>query len=231
MAPTAECRYGGRCTSDGCTFSHPAWVACGKFGEKRCRDKSMCANAKCGFAHPADWFHLQQQQHPTQQVQPRPWAEGRKFGDKRCRDGAACPNAKCGFAHPADWAHGTLPVSPSQPSDVWVPCGKFGERRCREGGSCRNAACGFAHPRDWVHFHGTMLDGGHVSGSGTPSKAAASPTDEGEQVVAGLSGLVLGEAATMAYPPPFIATNFTTRSAYDAWLSSGADRERLPAPP
>eukprot|EP00966_Prymnesium_polylepis_P234514 5424454-Prymnesium_polylepis.1 len=68
MAPTADCRFGDRCTRPECSFLHPKqqpsdaaplgpmrWVVCGKFGERRCRNGASCANAQCGFAHPADW--------------------------------------------------------------------------------------------------------------------------------------------------------------------------------
>ena len=64
MAPTVDCRFGSRCTRADCTFRHPAaasmqsspaWVVCGKFGDKRCRQGLECANAQCGFAHPPAW--------------------------------------------------------------------------------------------------------------------------------------------------------------------------------
>ena len=63
MAPTVDCRFGLRCTRADCTFRHPApptatdpaWVVCGKFGDRRCRSGLGCANAQCGFAHPPDW--------------------------------------------------------------------------------------------------------------------------------------------------------------------------------
>ena len=218
MAPTVACKFGGKCNRADCTFSHPAWVACGKFGEKRCREKSACANPKCGFSHPADWVHVQNK--PGSDLLP--WLEGSKFGDKRCRDAGGCTNAKCGFAHPADWVHNPGRAQGSLQPESWAVCGKFGERRCRDGAACRNATCGFSHPRDWVHFHGTMLDVGQE-----------------EQIVAGMGQLGLEQPATLheekavstVDPPPFIATNFTTRAAYDAWLQSGANPKGLPAAP
>ena len=73
MAPTADCKFGMRCTRPDCTFNHPQgraidkpsgaveeqeWVACGKFGARRCRDGAGCRNAQCGFAHPVSWVHF-----------------------------------------------------------------------------------------------------------------------------------------------------------------------------
>ena len=56
MAPTADCRYGVSCTRPGCTFKHPlvkqtlepAWIVCGKFAEKRCRDYNTCTGTTDG---------------------------------------------------------------------------------------------------------------------------------------------------------------------------------------
>ena len=174
MAPTADCRFGERCTRENCSFRHPPiqWVECGKFGDKRCRDAALCQNAKCGFAHPANWAFLQPIPPPAQPPPQPPiqWVECGKFGDKRCNKATDCQNAKCGFAHPENWAFlqppdapPTRPVavqppqSPPQPPIQWVVSGKFGEKRCRMGGACQNAQCGFAHPEDWTHFHGTKM--------------------------------------------------------------------------
>ena len=281
MAPTAACKFGSRCSRIGsCTFSHPAWVAGGKFGDKHCREGISCANLKCGFAHPGDWPHVQSPCPPAAAAAPTPWVACGKFGDKRCRDGGACSNTKCGFAHPAEWIH--LQPSPKEPppkelspppaavaADAWVACGKFGDRRCRDGSACRNAMCGFAHPRDWVHFHGTMtLDGQqqqqeeeeeeeqqqqqqqHSSAPqpAHPEEMMMMSADEAawleEQMMANEVGAIqLAEAevepppppppplapsvvatkdcSPSSAPPPFIETNFTTRIAYEAWVTAG----------
>ena len=161
MAPTADCRFGERCTKPGCSFRHPAkaWVACGKFGDKHCRDGVDCGNAKCGFAHPANWPLLTSKAcAPAAKPPPEEWVPCGKFGDKRCREGGACTNRTCGFAHPAMWVQQMQAPKPTAaPPVTWIACGKFGERHCRDAGQCRNAQCGFAHPSDWLHFHGEFL--------------------------------------------------------------------------
>ena len=176
------------------------WVACGKFGDRRCREGGACTNAKCGFAHPADWICLQAKPPPevgyTGKVsrmkmmdtaeantmlsavakQEVPWIATGKFRERRCREGGACTNPKCGFAHPADWVH--YAKAPTPPVVIpWIACGKFGDRKCRDGGACRNAQCGFAHPHDWVHFHGEHLQqGAPASGSNVPQEGSSNNT-------------------------------------------------------
>lgn len=228
MAPTMACRFGVKCTRPECTFSHP-WVECGKFGERKCREGADCANPKCGFSHPHYWVGLQMKAAaPPPEV---PWVACGKFGDKRCREGGACENPKCGFAHPATWPPLQTKVQPQPAAELlpWVACGKYGDKRCRDGAACRNAMCGFAHPANWVHFHGTMLDeqmaglqldtGNIASQDGASHKAsepeAAPSTSE-------------GAAADAVWPPSFIATAFTTRAAYNAWVREGADKAALP---
>ena len=94
----------------------PQWIACGKFGERRCRFGGACPNRLCGFAHPTTWQFLRPQKPPptagepslTEPAVPEPavvWIPSGKFGNRRCREGGACHNAQCGFAHPSDWVH------------------------------------------------------------------------------------------------------------------------------
>uniref|UniRef100_A0A7S2MK25 C3H1-type domain-containing protein n=1 Tax=Haptolina brevifila TaxID=156173 RepID=A0A7S2MK25_9EUKA len=248
MAPTAACKFGSLCArTTECTFSHPPWVSCGKFGDRRCRDGFTCANAKCGFAHPSDWAHMQQpgMQEPKAPAAQILWIECGKFGDKRCREGAECTNPKCGFAHPANWGH-LQPEAP-EPQTIWVACGKFGNKKCRDGASCHNATCGFAHPADWIHFHGTMLEsgGGGIAHAQASASAPTTISEEeatwlNEQMGAQMDALPMeahvpapscGEdksSVTSALLPSFIETSFTTRAAYDAWREAGADLARLP---
>ena len=89
------------------------WVACGKFGDRRCREGGACTNAKCGFAHPADWICLQAKPPPEVGY-----------------------TGKVSRMKMMDTAEANTMLSAVAKQEVpWIATGKFRERRCREGGN------------------------------------------------------------------------------------------------
>jgi hypothetical protein len=59
--PDRNCKYGGRCTNEGCQFAHPSPVGSGQAGSESriCKFGAKCSRPSCIFAHASPAYYQQ----------------------------------------------------------------------------------------------------------------------------------------------------------------------------
>jgi hypothetical protein len=225
------------------------WVACGKFGERRCREGGACRNATCGFAHPADWLHFHGTMLTEENRAAVHDAARRDIGEPPAVEGlptdeelewmAACIEEQEAVAFVADQQQ-QHQHQHQQQQQLWSVDAPGGGG---DGGG-DVAAPAAVDAADAVDASSEIelrqLESSQVKAEGDLGEleapmerlqlqhTATQPAEHSCAADAAESALGAGGGS---WPPAFIATAFTTRAAYEAWIRAGAHEAALPAAP